>query len=623
MLRCHFVRTDRPDHHRCNRCGFLIGPVRCPPERCHRECDAIPLQPEADAGLGDTVARWLRPLSRILGLESCGACKKRQARLNQWWPYEPVELTSDQRTLLLRFPHGFGDAVQLTSVLEHLRHQAPEWQVDVASRPGTQALYRGLSRAQYVLGQEPKTGYGLARTLAWYEPDALYTDSPSTKAERCLREVFHLAPVPDHCTYHVAIDEPARQAAARYVASLGGGPIACIHYQGHSSRGRKDLTERDLVPLLAVLAARGIQAVILDWDGRTPLADGQAVHCPGRGHWLWAGRDHADSAVLAALLEQSALNVGIDSGPGHLMGAVPRPTIIVWHRHHPLHYYGLADHVTHLVPTHHLRLLRPGDSAAALEYLDAHYDVRTYLDRPMAIAAAAVEKLDRGPLQIDGDCLVRREHRAADLVIVRDVYQEDCYRAADLRPPRYVVDVGAHIGTFARLAHRRWPRAAIACIEPHPDNLEALGANVGDFAHIVPAACTYQPGPLKLLSSIFEGSDNTGASRVVPEAAATPRPGYADQPLAVDTITLEGLVERLGWPRIDVLKLDCEGAEESILAAADLDRLRVRVIVGEWHDPATFQKMLQRFASGWRIEIMRPGDNSLFRLTRSRNSRSR
>lgn len=40
---------------------------------------------EKSKGLGDTVAK----ITKAVGIKPCGKCKKRQARLNKMFPYEP------------------------------------------------------------------------------------------------------------------------------------------------------------------------------------------------------------------------------------------------------------------------------------------------------------------------------------------------------------------------------------------------------------------------------------------------------------------------------------------------------------------------------------------------------
>jgi ADP-heptose:LPS heptosyltransferase len=129
-------------------------------------------------------------------------------------PPEPDALRGDLngRALLLRFPHGLGDHVQLTGVLAHLRWKYPAAAIDVACRAGAEALFAGLCRRVVRLGTEDPAAYDLAATLRWPEPNAAYADSPSTKAQRALREVFGLTPLPEFCRYFV---RPAAHAQRR------------------------------------------------------------------------------------------------------------------------------------------------------------------------------------------------------------------------------------------------------------------------------------------------------------------------------------------------------------------------------------------------------------------------
>ncbi len=47
--------------------------------RGQRNCPKAPSR-----GLGDTIAK----MTRAVGLRPCGGCKKRQKKLNEWFPYQ-------------------------------------------------------------------------------------------------------------------------------------------------------------------------------------------------------------------------------------------------------------------------------------------------------------------------------------------------------------------------------------------------------------------------------------------------------------------------------------------------------------------------------------------------------
>lgn len=391
----------------CESCSRADGGRRTLAPR-----ELVPLPPtgrktKLARGLGDTVAKILSRLG-IKKRRGCG-CTERQERLNRWFPYprrrrspiEPqygnAEVESQHAQLLLRFPHGFGDAVQLTTVLLHLRELRPNWTIDVACKLGADSLFAGLCRHTLLLNHASSLGstYDVDRTLPWGEPHETYADSPSTKAEKCLREVFQLPPVERLCRYEILPSEAAQARAEEYLRSLcsaasGQYPIVLLHYQGNSARSAKNLDEQTVSTLVAVVKQRGLLPVVLDWETppRSSLVRQQMVACPGADSALWNGLGTGDGATLAALIARATAIVAIDSGPGHVAGATDTPTFIVWRRHHPLNYYGLdAGNVTHVVRRDHARYLR-GDRRTGEAYFqrkyrsveaDAHY--RTFLPR--------------------------------------------------------------------------------------------------------------------------------------------------------------------------------------------------------------------------------------------------
>jgi Glycosyltransferase family 9 (heptosyltransferase) len=313
--------------------------------------------------------------------------------------------------VLINFRHGLGDAVELTIVLIHLKKYRPNWNVDVAALVGKHTAYRGLCRNVYVLDREfpPCCEYGQRFTLDWHECHTVYPDSPSSKAARCLREEFGIVPDPDLCRYTIHVGDEARELARAYLAGVcaararvaelatvreacevdspksgdfGYGdryPVVLIHSEGNTSPEMKNLPTEIIRRLCDDIIAAGFVPVILDWDYRTPLADGVRIHCPDQRAELWHRTGTGDAETLAALIEQATLLVGVDSGPLHVAGATTTPTLGVWTRHHPLHYFAHADNVTHLVPRNHGELLR-GDRAAGEAYFGGHYRFEAYDD---------------------------------------------------------------------------------------------------------------------------------------------------------------------------------------------------------------------------------------------------
>lgn len=140
-----------------------------------------------------------------------------------------------------------------------------------------------------------------------------------------------------------------------------------------------------------------------------------------------------------------------------------------------------------------------------------------------------------------------------------------------LRKNDRVVDLGAHVGTFALGA------AALGCdvvaVEASPANVRLLEAGIRenglDRVRVISAAVSERPGVLRFLANgpfgQVCGEDYTGPSIEVP------------------AVTLDGLLEEVGWDRVDVVKMDIEGAEIAAFRGMSklLDRKDAPAIVYE------------------------------------------
>ncbi len=524
--------------------------------------------------------------------------------------------------VLIRFPHGLGDAVQLGIVLRHLRKHRPDWQIDVHCQRGKHSAVRGLCHAVYHdrEARPNEQAYDKHFDLGWYECYSAFSDSPCTKACNCLREVFGIVPELALCGYVVECQAEDYAVTARYLESIGGRKNAAgrfnavvIHYEGNTSTPKKNLCRHTVAALCENVREAGHLPVILDWDRRSPLSDQKHIFCPGVGpNDIWGGFGSGDAARITALIAQCTAFVGIDSGPGKCAGATDTPSVIVWTGHHPIQFHDLCANTTHLVPEEH-RALPPAQQRQVAEFFSKHYRFCTYAkDRLTEVLCSQLRQQLGTPLQT-ADGLVKfagfwchADRVEQDWTVIEDVFVRDCYKIALLQQPetfRVAVDVGAHIGTFTRLWSQRVPGAKILALECAPENLEPLRRNIGDVATVLHAACVGEKsGPLELLNAFTAPgqSRSTGGSRVVPSGAVGPEaldPQYRRESLACERVTLRQVMDRFGLDRIDLLKLDCEGSEYSILEDAPLQA--IRFIVGEYHGHARWEAFRKQHFAGW------------------------
>jgi FkbM family methyltransferase len=143
---------------------------------------------------------------------------------------------------------------------------------------------------------------------------------------------------------------------------------------------------------------------------------------------------------------------------------------------------------------------------------------------------------------------------------------DDCYQLSKLPDASTVLDIGANIGLFALAARRAFPKAIIHCYEPNPAIISNLDA------HCVQADCEYFPAAVGLKEgkvSLQKAESGTLFSKTLP--------GNSGQ---IDQVSFAAAVAKLG--QVDLLKLDCEGAEWEIFLDTETWK-RVRHLTMEYH----------------------------------------
>lgn len=196
-------------------------------------------------------------------------------------------------------------------------------------------------------------------------------------------------------------------------------------------------------------------------------------------------------------------------------------------------------------------------------------------------------------LWVRSDPLARRwDVEVAEAVLVGDEYGLEALAAAG-RPIEAILDVGAHIGAFTVAAKRLWPGARVIAAEPDPDSAALFRANTADLdgVELEEAAVLGRRGArhAHLRQAGRANADRNAAASRVAEVVRPLDPLAKPPTLRVRAVDAAELVARFphfgSGARVDLLKLDCEGAEGEILerlAAAGL-LAGVGAVRGEWH----------------------------------------
>jgi FkbM family methyltransferase len=163
-------------------------------------------------------------------------------------------------------------------------------------------------------------------------------------------------------------------------------------------------------------------------------------------------------------------------------------------------------------------------------------------------------------------------HHPHDFLTLNEVFCREDYPVPP--PGGVVVDIGSNIGISALWFLTRDPGVRVHCFEPVPANVARLHGNLAG-----------QEGRYELTEAAVDAQAGPVSFGVEPSGRYGGIGADFEEQIEVDCLAiadvLDAVLER--EPRIDVLKLDTEGAELRTLQAIRADQLaRISAIVFEW-----------------------------------------
>jgi FkbM family methyltransferase len=168
------------------------------------------------------------------------------------------------------------------------------------------------------------------------------------------------------------------------------------------------------------------------------------------------------------------------------------------------------------------------------------------------------------------------ECRADEFAPFLEIFVTGAYERAGVcwSDVRTIVDVGANVGMATLWFARRAPIASIVAVEPATAAYRQLAANVArnelsDRVTTLKAAVAAKAGTGRL-----ERAGPSVNGRLVSSGGEEVR-----------LVKLQDLLDLVPGGRVDLLKLDCEGAEYEILTTASESELRaIGCVLGEYHE---------------------------------------
>lgn len=161
------------------------------------------------------------------------------------------------------------------------------------------------------------------------------------------------------------------------------------------------------------------------------------------------------------------------------------------------------------------------------------------------------------------------------LYIYKEIFVDRCYDLTLDQPAPVIVDIGANSGLFALRMKQLYPSAEISCYEPFPPNFAQLQHTIA--INKLESVTSFQKavGARRGNAKLYIHKRNMGGHSFYATEA------LSNDCVDVEVIDVRAVLDEL-QTNVDLLKLDCEGAEFDILMnLTSAEAAKIRQIIVE------------------------------------------
>ena len=168
---------------------------------------------------------------------------------------------------------------------------------------------------------------------------------------------------------------------------------------------------------------------------------------------------------------------------------------------------------------------------------------------------------------------IRLRDNYSDKAIFRQVFFDLQYKLDDIVAinASRIIDAGANIGFGSLYFSKVFPGAEIVAIEPENENFNLLKHNTRNYKNI---RCLQAALWNKNEMVSIANPDSLAASFMVESKAES----------SIQGITIGQLLEEQNWDRVDIVKIDIEGAEKEVFSADNEWLRKTKLLIVELHD---------------------------------------
>lgn len=193
-------------------------------------------------------------------------------------------------------------------------------------------------------------------------------------------------------------------------------------------------------------------------------------------------------------------------------------------------------------------------------------------------------------LEMRNGTKVRLRVNSTDLMAFTNVWLVKEYQKPgfEIKKDDTIIDIGAHIGLFALYASQFCKSGKIYCFEPIKENFDILISNVelNGITNILPVNAAVSTD--NKMVTIYLNEDQSGHSMHV----------VGSKKVEVKSVSLQNIFDLNSIEQCDLLKVDCEGEEYSIMDALPPSYYhKIKKICLEYHLADTKQRLLDELIS--------------------------
>lgn len=171
--------------------------------------------------------------------------------------------------------------------------------------------------------------------------------------------------------------------------------------------------------------------------------------------------------------------------------------------------------------------------------------------------------------------VILRDNKSDKPIFFQVFYEKqyDLY-GIDFPDAKRIIDGGANIGCASVYFSLRFSEAQILAIEPEKNNFSLLKKNTEPYENVT---C--------LQAGIWDKNETLSITNPEGGAAEFMFDTDAIKDDTVNGMTIQSILDLQQWDKVDILKIDIEGAEKEVFSAEDLSWLKkVKLLIIELHD---------------------------------------